>query len=201
MYYNEEDKTYVAFPAEGTDASEQNDNSEEKNPTTEGKVIGPSLPKSQEEEKEQVIEVISSGGFVPNPEFNEQLKQLEKDIEQATSQLNRENGKSQQGVKRKRDTKPVNAKELEKKEIDDNNVGKKMLEKLGWTKGEGLGKNKSGITTPISAKQTEKNTGLGFAKSNTGGGLGQANKKRKESYQKEGMKVLQKRFNELEKQE
>ena len=39
--------------------------------------------------------------------------------------------------------------------------GKKILEKFGWKEGEGLGKNKSGITDVIQVKRREENKGLG----------------------------------------
>ena len=37
--------------------------------------------------------------------------------------------------------------------------GKKILEKFGWKEGEGLGKNKSGITDVIQVKRREENKG------------------------------------------
>ena len=39
--------------------------------------------------------------------------------------------------------------------------GKKIREKFGWKEGEGLGKNKSGITDVIQVKRREENKGLG----------------------------------------
>nr|CAG4715002.1 unnamed protein product [Naegleria fowleri] len=194
MYYDEEKKTYIPFPQE--ESATDTTTSETTQSVIDGNtVIGPLLPQTSEE-KEEIVEVISSGGFVPNPKFNEQLKILEKEIELAQLQAEPSTSSStKQGIKRKRDVKPKESiEEVEKKEIDDENVGKKLLEKLGWTKGEGLGRNKSGITAPISVKPVEKHSGLGFAKSSTA----PSTKKRKESYQKEGMKVLQKRFNEIE---
>jgi len=46
-------------------------------------------------------------------------------------------------------TQPQSRKKIEQKEISDNNVGRKMLERIGWKKGEGLGKQKNGIKAPI----------------------------------------------------
>ena len=33
--------------------------------------------------------------------------------------------------------------------MDQSNVGRQMLERIGWKKGEGLGKRKNGIKAPI----------------------------------------------------
>lgn len=35
-------------------------------------------------------------------------------------------------------------------EINDRNKGRKMLEKMGWKKGEGLGKTGDGMRNPVS---------------------------------------------------
>ncbi|KAJ7335873.1 hypothetical protein JRQ81_013814 [Phrynocephalus forsythii] len=46
-------------------------------------------------------------------------------------------------------------------EISDNNRGHKMLEKMGWKKGEGLGKSSSGMKDPINLQMNRKHAGLG----------------------------------------
>uniref|UniRef100_A0A0K2UC25 PIN2/TERF1 interacting, telomerase inhibitor 1 [Xenopus laevis] n=1 Tax=Lepeophtheirus salmonis TaxID=72036 RepID=A0A0K2UC25_LEPSM len=45
---------------------------------------------------------------------------------------------------------------------DESKFGQKMLEKLGWEKGKGLGAKKQGITEIISLKSIDENQGLGF---------------------------------------
>ncbi|XP_030049114.1 angiogenic factor with G patch and FHA domains 1 isoform X2 [Microcaecilia unicolor] len=46
-------------------------------------------------------------------------------------------------------------------EIDDSNKGRKMLEQMGWKKGEGLGKDGSGMKDPIQLQLRKKQAGLG----------------------------------------
>ncbi|XP_066929815.1 angiogenic factor with G patch and FHA domains 1-like [Clytia hemisphaerica] len=48
------------------------------------------------------------------------------------------------------------------KEISDENIGHKMLAKMGWKSGEGLGKSQQGIAEPIGVQVHGKNKGLGF---------------------------------------
>lgn len=46
-------------------------------------------------------------------------------------------------------------------EIDNNNIGRKLLEKLGWVKGEGLGaQGNKGISVPLMATVKKSKTGL-----------------------------------------
>ncbi|VVC27795.1 G-patch domain [Cinara cedri] len=49
---------------------------------------------------------------------------------------------------------------------DDSKFGQKMLEKFGWTKGSGLGKNQQGISENIRVQQKVTPTGLGFVAHN-----------------------------------
>ena len=47
------------------------------------------------------------------------------------------------------------------KELPEDNIGHKILEKFGWCKGEGLGLNNDGIKTPISITIKNNKRGLG----------------------------------------
>ncbi|KAI8141338.1 hypothetical protein BJV82DRAFT_173548 [Fennellomyces sp. T-0311] len=47
--------------------------------------------------------------------------------------------------------------------INDDNVGARMLQQMGWRRGEGLGKDASGIVDPIAAEQYAQGVGLGAA--------------------------------------
>jgi RNA-binding protein 5/10 len=42
-----------------------------------------------------------------------------------------------------------------------NNVGSKLLKKMGWAEGSGLGRDGGGITQPIQAKTYTKGAGIG----------------------------------------
>lgn len=48
-------------------------------------------------------------------------------------------------------------------ELKDTNKGFEMLKKMGWSRGDGLGKSQSGITAPIEAASTIGRGGLGFS--------------------------------------
>eukprot|EP01135_Chromosphaera_perkinsii_P000599 Nk52_evm2s136 gene=Nk52_evmTU2s136 len=54
---------------------------------------------------------------------------------------------------------PVSASTSDK--IEDSNVGSKLLKKMGWSDGEGLGKSKQGIVDPVAAALLPKGVGLG----------------------------------------
>jgi len=46
--------------------------------------------------------------------------------------------------------------------------GSKMLERMGWKSGEGLGRQRSGISEPVKAVRRAKSLGLGFGDDETG---------------------------------
>ena len=46
-------------------------------------------------------------------------------------------------------------------------IGQKMLEKMGWKEGEGLGTNKDGIKDPVLSKPKKNKKGLGYNKEQT----------------------------------
>ena len=48
------------------------------------------------------------------------------------------------------------------KEISENNIGHKMLAKMGWKSGEGLGKKQQGIAEPVTVQVHGKSKGLGI---------------------------------------
>jgi hypothetical protein len=45
--------------------------------------------------------------------------------------------------------------------LDASNVGHRMLQKMGWEDGTGLGKHRSGITEPVQAEVRAKGAGVG----------------------------------------
>ena len=53
------------------------------------------------------------------------------------------------------------------KEISENNIGHKMLAKMGWKSGEGLGKTQQGISQPIGVQVHAKSKGLGFGQTSS----------------------------------
>ncbi|CAF0743132.1 unnamed protein product [Adineta steineri] len=48
--------------------------------------------------------------------------------------------------------------------ISSANVGHQLLQKIGWTPGNGLGLNQNGIKSPISINFHQRRQGLGYEK-------------------------------------
>jgi len=64
---------------------------------------------------------------------------------------------------KKKPSKPVTTttKTLKFEPIADSNIGHKILQKLGWSKGQGLGSNNEGMSVPLSLTIRKKRSGLG----------------------------------------
>eukprot|EP00088_Acartia_fossae_P070667 TRINITY_DN9533_c1_g1_i2.p1 TRINITY_DN9533_c1_g1~~TRINITY_DN9533_c1_g1_i2.p1 ORF type:complete len:650 (-),score=158.06 TRINITY_DN9533_c1_g1_i2:198-2114(-) len=76
--------------------------------------------------------------------------------------------------------------------ISNKNKGFKMLEKMGWVEGGGLGKEKDGIKEPVKVEQRAAQSGLGSSSGNF-----VLNKTAKEQKKNEIWKKTQKRFTKL----
>ena len=73
-----------------------------------------------------------------------------------------------------------------KKKIGSDNKGNKMLQKMGWKDGQGLGKKGQGRTEIIIAEQRTMGSGLGTEQSKGGPG---------DSYKESARKTLWSRYN------
>jgi len=51
--------------------------------------------------------------------------------------------------------------------VQNSNPGFKLLQKMGWKEGQGLGKENSGIVDPVQALVNDGRTGLGFGRIHT----------------------------------
>ena len=51
---------------------------------------------------------------------------------------------------------------IDKPEYDKSSTSVKLMKKMGWKEGSGLGKNQDGIKTPLEVEKRENNTGIGF---------------------------------------
>jgi RNA-binding protein 5/10 len=75
--------------------------------------------------------------------------------------------------------------------ISEGNIGNKLLQKMGWKAGSGLGKTNQGRTEIIEAEQRNSNAGLGSKSSTYGAGPG-------DDYKTYIKKMMKKRYEEFE---
>eukprot|EP00039_Didymoeca_costata_P013644 m.210993 g.210993 ORF g.210993 m.210993 type:complete len:787 (-) comp15830_c0_seq8:24-2384(-) len=76
--------------------------------------------------------------------------------------------------------------------IGEDNIGNKMLKAMGWSKGEGLGKDSQGITAPIEARMHQQGAGLGAAPVMNASEAGDS-----DSYHAHAAKMARARFNAM----
>lgn len=60
------------------------------------------------------------------------------------------------------------ARKAREEPIDGSNVGNRLLKKMGWTEGEGLGKDGDGILDPVQAEIRNSKAGIGMAGASAG---------------------------------
>lgn len=121
------------------------------------------------EEKRIVLEKTDTSGLANN------TRQVDKIIEQGNKAIKYSNGDSDRNFRDKsskksknrsgdsnNSSKPCDGALVGEKSapIKEDNVGNKMLQKMGWTPGTGLGRDSSGITSHIPAVIKTKRTGL-----------------------------------------
>lgn len=127
-----------------------------------------SKSKGKGDERHCVLEKTSNTIRTPK-----NFSSLDKFIEKANKCVRWErgeynSGKSEASSSEKKGSKKPNTKAIpgtiigdNAKKIDDDNIGNKMLQKMGWTPGQGLGNSGLGITDPIEAMVRGKRVGLG----------------------------------------
>ncbi|XP_059161328.1 RNA-binding protein 5-like isoform X2 [Physella acuta] len=86
---------------------------------------------------------------------------------------------------------PVVFDEPTKKGIGDDNIGNKLLQKMGWSQGMGLGKANQGRTDPIEAKRRNQMAGLGARGANVVADVG-------DNYRDALKKTMYARYNEMD---
>ncbi len=117
--------------------------------------------------------------FVPNPVYQQAIRAVEEHEKFIQQKLLQQSSTSFKDKKRKRNNEKASThstssvqdstasvttyNEEESNPLDDDNIGNKLLKKMGFQSGTGLGKNASGITAPIQAIQKENKAGLGYS--------------------------------------
>lgn len=75
--------------------------------------------------------------------------------------------------------------------IEEANIGNKLLQKMGWSAGQGLGRSKQGIVKPIEASRRSAGAGLGMRGANVVAGAG-------DTYKDAVKKTMFARYNEMD---
>ncbi|CAL1544231.1 unnamed protein product [Lymnaea stagnalis] len=86
---------------------------------------------------------------------------------------------------------PVIFEEPTKKGLGDDNIGNKLLQKMGWSQGMGLGKANQGRTDPIEARRRNQMAGLGARGANVVADVG-------DNYRDALKKTMYARYNEMD---
>jgi RNA recognition motif-containing protein len=117
----------------------------------------------------EVVETIGKG-FVPNPEYQKALELIEKKEKNREFEMFQKDievlfGEATKKMKQESKKRKISEVTTTEEQQPVENIGAKLLKKLGWNEGEGLGKSKAGITAPIDSQLRLDRVGLGFPSS------------------------------------